>query len=169
MSVEQFLNGMELDRFQHSLFIKMLDALSKYEGKDVSKRIESYLKEHFPEYRIYGYWEYGNFEIIVNHKELSEKFQIERILEFRLATESNKTYSRERIYRELNPQYGIGAQERLEKFEKLSLENIETFKNKIDLYNSKVKELQSLENEINKESREMFGSTYYPPIAARKR
>jgi hypothetical protein len=152
MDITTYIANIEKDIANHILFNKILDSLSKFEGKEVSNRIVSHLEKEFPEFRIFEFWDYSFFRIRLSNSEYD--------LKLNLASEKDKVYSRNRVYYDLEPSFGIGAEKRKRKYENSNSDQILELQSNVMKYEQMKKELETLRVSILETSRDTFGATF---------
>jgi hypothetical protein len=137
---------------QHLLFKDILKSLEKYNGKEISKRLETYLKKEFPAYHIR----------METHPVMTSKLYVSKdhreILNFNFENNRDGILDTEKLYQ---CSYGIYSEKRLALFNQnkefelpiLEQENEELIQLKAE-YKKRI-------SEIKKKSLENLGYTYY--------
>jgi len=148
MQLTGYLKMIQEEQEQHLLFKDILKSLEKYNGKEISKRLETYLKKEFP---AFNFWNSGK-TLHVTENGIG-KFGIN------FFENSNGILNTEVLYQRHS--FGIHAERRLALFNQnkefelpiLEQENEELIQLKEE-YKKRI-------SEIKKKSTENLGYTYY--------
>lgn len=142
-TVEEFKNGRKEDETKFPIFCKLMESLRKFEGKEVSKRIETHLAKEFPEYRFFYFSEYGRMRLNVYERNRTEHGYI--FNEIVLGDSVSSIFSFDRVFNELNPYYGIAAKNRIEFW---TTEKKEEYIKMLENYYAKIEEMKMLRNDL---------------------
>lgn len=126
---------------QNSSFLRLiLDKCEKFEGKEITQRIVTYLNKEIPEYR---FWleKSPSYSYLIVHFE-NKTLQILLPYSF--------IWNRDTIWNETSGAIGFYAEQRIRKYEAYLSSDVKNEKEKIDV------KIQELKNEISKLENEQY-------------
>lgn len=142
---EQFIADRLSEETKYPIFCRILESLKKFNGKDISKRIQTHLEKEFPEYR-FNYWaEHSYYRLNVSEKGINN-YNTHIFEQIILGyTTNSDPFSTERIFNDYAPSYGIGAKKRIEYW---TPERKEQYIKMLENYHSKIAEMITMKETI---------------------
>jgi hypothetical protein len=131
----------EMDKKNNAVLKQILFHCKKFEGKDITKRITTHLKEMMPEYHIFS--DGTSFTVYENQN-----------WKMQFCLPMDKVWNSEAIYNRTAIAYGIAAEERIKQYEAYLISSekgmIENLDSEILQLEKKIEELKKNQNEILK-------------------
>ncbi len=141
---EQFIADRLSEETKYPIFCRILESLKKFNGKDISKRIQTHLEKEFPEYRFNYCAEHSYYRLNVSEKGINNYKSI-LLLEYFISNNELVLNLTERIFNEYSPSYGIGVKERIEYW---TPERKEQYIKMLENYHSKIAEMITMKETI---------------------
>ena len=142
---EQFIAGLLEEETKYPIFCRILESLKKFNGKDISKRIQTHLEKEFPEYRFYYWMENNRYRLRVSENKPNNYDKVFEEITLGYTTNFD-SFSTEKVFNEYAPMYGIGAKKRIEYW---TPERKEQYINMLETYHVKIAEVISMKDAIN--------------------
>jgi len=162
MSTKEYFAQISEDREQHEVFTKFFQNLSRFDGKKVTQKIVTFLRETFPDYTFYGNWAGSK-----NFQEYSVEchYGVSKHFTFRLVGfGSSDILDLQNNWKSDSNCFGNAAKIRLEKFDATSEEQREIFRNRAETLEKNLRELQKEIEEVKESSLHTFGYGYHTEL-----
>jgi hypothetical protein len=142
---EEFISRREEEEIRFPIFVKILECLQKFNGKPISKRIQTHLEKEMPEYRFYYWAEHTRYRLRVSENKPNNYNKVFEEITLGYTTNSD-CFSTENVFNNFCPSEGIGAQKRIEYWTK---ERKEEYISMLETYHSKIAEISKMKDDIN--------------------